>query len=317
MTSSPIKAQSGARIAFFYDSSEQALWTEELRQALPDARVSPWPQAQPDAEYAVAWSPTQAFIDAHPRLRYLFNLGAGVDALLKLQLPASLRVVRVEDAGMKEQMAEYATYAVLRHFREFAEYERTAAQSLWQRREALAREDFPIGVLGLGVLGGHVAQTLSRFGFPVRGWSQSAKTIEGVQAFAGASGLEPFLRGTRILVCLLPLTDATRGILNRETLSKLLPRAYLVNVARGGHLEEGDLLQLLDSGHLAGAMLDVTREEPLPPEHPFWRHPGIAITPHISAATPRKAAARQIAAKIALAEKGGTPSGVIDFARGY
>ena len=221
---------------------------------------------------------------------------------------------------MSVQMAEYVCHAVIRHFREFDAYEADTRAGRWSYRVPRKRRDFPVGVMGLGVLGERVAQALARFDFPVNGWSRSAKTVDGLRCFAGAAGFDDFLGASRVLVNLLPLTSETRGILNRETLAKLnggQPGGYLINVARGPHLVEDDLIPLLDSGRLDGATLDVFQVEPLPPGHPFWRHPKITVTPHGSARTERDESIAQIAGKIRALEAGRPIAGVVDLERGY
>ena len=247
----------------------------------------------------------------------MFNIGAGVDALLRLRLPAGCTVVRLDDAGMAVQMAEYVCHALIRHFREFDEYEASAQAGRWSYRKPRERRDFPVGVMGLGVLGERVAQALAQFEFPVNGWSRSPKAIGGIRTFSGQNGFHDFLAASRVLVNLLPLTPDTQNILNRDTLSRLQPGGYLINVARGAHLVEDDLLALLDSGHLAGAQLDVFRTEPLPAGHPFWNHPRIVATPHTSARTLRDESIAQIAGKIVALERGETIAGVVDPAYGY
>jgi len=218
---------------------------------------------------------------------------------------------------MAVQMAEYVCHAVIRHFREFDAYDAAQVQAHWAFRKPRRRNDFSIGVLGQGVLGARVAQALRGFDFPVNGWSRTPKTVAGVNGYAGAEQLDDFLAASQVLVNLLPLTDDTRDILNRRTLSRLRPGGYVINVARGAHLVEDDLLALLDSGHLAGATLDVFRTEPLPPEHPFWRHPRVTVTPHTSARTLRDESIAQIAHKIRALQRGEPIAGVVDRARGY
>lgn len=305
------------RIALFCNHPQAAVWQEEVAQRLPQAEVVTWPNVAVGAKYAIVWSPTQAFMDAHPDLELIFNMGAGVDALLKLQLPTKARIVRIEDGGMAVQMAEYVSHAVIRHFREFDVYASTSAQAAWTQRKPRNRSDFPVGVMGLGVLGNRVAQAVRQFDFPVLGWSRTPKQLDGVRCFAGDEELSAFLAATRILVCMVPLTPQTRGILNRSNLSQLLPGGYVINVARGDHLVEEDLLALLHSGHLAGATLDVTRTEPLPQDHPLWQDPRITITPHISAQTVVSVSIAQMADKIAAAQRGEQPAGVVDPKRGY
>jgi glyoxylate/hydroxypyruvate reductase A len=305
------------RITFCCTGTKPHPWLEGLRAALPEAAVDVWSAGAATADYAVVWAPPQAFLDEQTHLKGIFNIGAGVDALMKLRLPPGVPVVRLDDAGMSVQMAEYVCHAVIRHFREFDRYEADVAQGQWSYRKPRLHPDFPVGVMGLGVLGERVSRALAQFDFPVMGWSRSAKAIDGVQCFSGQAELQNFLAATRILVCLLPLTPDTEGILRHETLARLQPGAYVINVARGAHLVDEDLIALIDSGHLAGATLDVFRTEPLPAVHPFWTHPKISITPHTSARTLREESIAQIAGKITALQRGEAIAGVVDRSRGY
>ena len=308
------------RISFCCTGTKAQPWLEGLHAAFPGADVEVWSAGAPAADYAVVWTPPQQFIDEQPRLKGIFNIGAGVDALMKLRLPPGVPVVRLDDAGMSVQMAEYVCHAVIRHFREFDGYEADAAQGKWSYRKPHLRQDFPVGVMGLGVLGERVSRALTQFDFPVMGWSRSAKSIDGVQCFSGEAGFNDFLAASRILVCLLPLTPDTDNIMRQDTLARLKPGGYVINVARGSHLVDDDLIALIDSGHLAGATLDVFRTEPLPAAHPFWKHPKITVTPHTSARTLREESITQIAGKIRTLE-GGAPiaslAGVVDPNKGY
>jgi len=218
---------------------------------------------------------------------------------------------------MAVQMAEYVCLALLRHFRESRAYAEQAQQEHWQPRAPLLHADYPVGILGMGVLGERVARAVAQFDFPVRGWSLARKSMDGVQSYAGVEELPQFLAACKVLVCLLPLTEQTENILNRTHLELLQAGGYVINVARGRHLVEEDLLALLDSGHLAGATLDVFRTEPLPPGHPFWRHPRIEVTPHISARTLRDESIRQIAGKLQTIRQGGAVAGRVNRTRGY
>jgi glyoxylate/hydroxypyruvate reductase len=305
------------RITVCCTDTKIAPWLEGLRTALPGAEVEDWRPGAPPAEHAVVWVPPQQFLDEQPALKGIFNIGAGVDALMKLRLPPQAVVVRLDDAGMSVQMAEFVCHALIRHFRELDGYGRDAAAGKWGFRKPRTRADFPVGVLGLGVLGQRVAQAVAAFDFPVRGWSRSAKDVPGVHCSAGAAQFADFLAGTRVLVNLLPLTPETENILDRDALSRLLPGGYVINVARGAHLVDADLVALLDSGHLAGAALDVFRTEPLPADHPFWRHPKITVTPHTSARTLRDESIAQIARKIRAFERGEPIAGVVDREKGY
>jgi glyoxylate/hydroxypyruvate reductase len=313
----PVPHNNAMRITVCFNAGKSAPWIEGLRAALPGATVEDWQPGAPQADHAVVWAPPQQLFDEQPRLKGIFNTGAGVDALLDLRLPANAVLVRLDDAGMSVQMAEFVCHAVIRHFRELDAYDRDAAQGRWGYRKPRVRSEFPVGVLGLGVLGSRVARAVAAFEFPVRGFSRTPRDVPGVECFAGPQQFDAFLGGTRILVNLLPLTPDTEGLLDRETLGKLLPGGYVINVARGGHLVDEDLLALLDSGHLAGAALDVFRTEPLPADHPFWRHPKITVTPHTSARTLRDESIAQIARKIVAFERGEPIAGVVDLHRGY
>lgn len=294
-------------------------WLDAFRAALPQAAIRLWKggDAAP-ADYAIVWKPPLAVLQNRPDLKAIFNLGAGVDAILQYgeALP-DVPLIRLDDAGMGVQMAEYVTHAVLRHFRRFDDYAAQAREARWTAHPPRDKRDCTVGILGLGVLGSRIAAALAHFDFPLAGWSRKPKEMPGLACYHGPEMLDAFLRRSKVLVCVLPMTEATCGILNRHTLEKLPAGAYLVNVARGAHVEEDDLLALVRSGHLSGAMLDVFREEPLPPNHPFWREPNITVTPHVAALTLRDETVAQIAGKIAAIEQGLPVSGRVDRTKGY
>jgi glyoxylate/hydroxypyruvate reductase A len=268
------------------------------------------------ADYAVVWTPPDAFYETQPGLKAIFNLGAGVDGLLKSAALPDLPLIRLEDAGMAPLMAEYVLQAAIRYARELDRMDDDRRAGRWVPRRALDRADFPVGILGAGALGLPVAQSLAAHGFPVALWSRTAKSLDGLRCY-GADELDAFAARTRILVCLLPLTPATENLLDRALFERLLPDAYVINVARGRHLVDDDLLAAIASGRVRAATLDVFREEPLPAGHPFWQEPRITITPHCSALTQRDATLAQIAAKIRRLERGEPVSGVVDRTRGY
>jgi glyoxylate/hydroxypyruvate reductase A len=307
-------------------ADDAAAWLPLLAHALPQAQVRVWqPGDTGDADFAIIWRAPHEFFKPRAGLRAVFVLGAGVDAILDLEreapgtLPRGVPLVRLEDTGMAAQMAEYVMHAVLRYMRRFDEYElaQRAPEPRWELLAPHRRETFTVGVLGLGALGAHVARTLASFGLPVRAYSRSEKHIDDIATFAGEAQLDAFLDNLKVLVNLLPSTPETNGILNRRTFAKLAHGAYLVNIARGAHLVDDDLLDALASGQIAAATLDVFAQEPLGAEHRFWREPRIAITPHISALTLREPSVEQIAGKIEALVRGESISGVVDIARGY
>ena len=307
------------RILLYTPSKTLPEWRDALARALPEAEVRAWePGLAWRADYAALWYPAAEVLAGQTGLKAIFNLGAGVEALLKrIALPPGVPVIRLEDAGMARQMAEYVTWAVLRYFRRLDAYAAQQSRAEWRLHRPLRHADFPVGVMGMGVLGTHIAGALATLGFPVLGWSRGKKRVEGLRLFAGPLELSAFLGGSRALVCMLPLTADTAGILNRHTLSKLPQGSYVINVARGGLVVDDDLLGALDAGHIAGATLDVFHEEPLPAAHPYWRHPKVLITPHASAITLIDESAAQVAEKIRRLERAEPVSGVVDLARGY
>ncbi|RFO96153.1 glyoxylate/hydroxypyruvate reductase A [Rhodoferax lacus] len=304
-------------ITFCCAATDAEPWLQDLRGALPGADISLWQPGAAPADYGIVWQPPQAFFDQQPQLRAAFNIGAGVDALLRLNIAPATVLVRLDDAGMAVQMAEYVCHALIRHYREFAGYAADQQAATWQQREIAPRSAMPVGIMGLGVLGARVAQAVAQFGFPVNGWSRTPKTIPGVRCYSGAGGFHEFLAATRVLVSVLPATPQTRDLINRDTLSRLQSGAYLINVARGAHLVEDDLLALLESGHMAGATLDVFRTEPLPVAHPFWTHPRVTVTPHTAALTVRGESIAQIVGKIQAMQRGEAVRGLVDRQRGY
>ncbi|MFO0144271.1 MAG: 2-hydroxyacid dehydrogenase [Betaproteobacteria bacterium] len=290
----------------FRDASDQ--------DARPDA---------PQANVAIVWKPPAALFDEQRRLRLIFNLGAGVDALLALpNLPRDVTLIRLEDAGMAPALGEYVLTAVLRVYRGFDRYAQQQRDARWAPLPLADKRDVTVGVLGLGVIGGAIALRLRDQGFAVRGFARTPKTLPGIdcrhgmlQSLDGAFGA--FLDGLQVLVSVLPLTDETVGVLNAGSLARLAPGAHLINVGRGGHLVDADVLHLLDRGQLGAATLDVFGMEPLPADHRYWRHPRVLVTPHVSAVTELEPAVAQIADKLAAWQRGAPLGGVVDFARGY
>lgn len=311
-------------IIYYHPLFNAQEWLAGIKQRLPQAEIREWQRGdERPADYALVWRPPHEMLANRRDLKAVFALGAGVDAILDQErkhpgtLPAGVPLLRLEDTGMAQQMQEYALSYVLRYFRRFDEYQALQQRQEWQPLDPHSLDDFTIGILGAGVLGQSVARKLTEFGFSVRCWSRSAKQIDGVQSFAGEAQRAAFLDGVKLLINLLPNTLETVGILNRELFAQLSSGAYLINIARGAHLVEADLLAALEQGQLAAATLDVFAREPLPQDHPFWRHPRVTITPHIAAITLPQQAMDQIAANIRALEAGHAPAGVVDRQRGY
>ncbi|HGM4919256.1 MULTISPECIES: glyoxylate/hydroxypyruvate reductase GhrA [Serratia] len=311
-------------IIYYHPLFNAQEWLAGIKQRLPQAEIREWQRGdERPADYALVWRPPHEMLANRRDLKAVFALGAGVDAILDQErkhpgtLPAGVPLLRLEDTGMAQQMQEYALSYVLRYFRRFDEYQALQQRQEWQPLDPHSLDDFTIGILGAGVLGQSVARKLTEFGFSVRCWSRSAKQIDGVQSFAGEAQRAAFLDGVKLVINLLPNTPETVGILNRELFAQLSTGAYLINIARGAHLVEADLLAALDQGQLTAATLDVFAREPLPQDHPFWRHPRVTITPHIAAITLPQQAMDQIAANIRALEAGHAPAGVVDRQRGY
>jgi glyoxylate/hydroxypyruvate reductase A len=306
-------------ILFYTAGADGAAWIDALKHALPEARIERWPTANArGADYALVWRPPPDLVRGLKRVKAIFNLGAGVDSMPDLApLPREVPLVRLDDAGMAEQMVEYVCHAVLRRYRELDAYAEQQREALWRVRPRLPKDEFVVGILGAGVLGAAVADALVSLRFPVRAWSRTRKAIPQVASFSSLSELDEFLSATRVLVCMLPLTLETQGLLDRARLSRLPRGAYVVNVARGALVVDTDLLALIDDGHLAGATLDVFRDEPLPREQRFWHHPKVVLTPHVSAMTLVEESVAQIAAKVRRLEAGLPIGVVVDRQRGY
>ncbi|HEX2592545.1 MAG TPA: glyoxylate/hydroxypyruvate reductase A, partial [Rhizomicrobium sp.] len=270
-------------------------------------------------DYVASFRPPPGLLATLPNLKAMLSLGAGIDGFLAdPALPKHLPLVRFVDRTLSEEMAQYVVMHVLIHHRMQRMFDAAQAKGEWRqillpRRTAQTR----IGILGIGEIGTVVARHLQPFGFPVSGWSRTPKAVDGVRGYSGAAERDAFLAASDVLVCLLPLTDETRGILNADLFAKLPRSAFLINVARGGHLVDDDLIAAIDSGHLSGATLDVFHTEPLPAASPLWRHPKITVTPHVAAISDPDAGARTMLDAIRRCEAGEPPLNVVDLARGY
>lgn len=311
-------------IIFYHPKANVDSWLQKLKQALPLARIRQWTEGDNHrADYALVWNPPVEVLRQREALKAVFVLGAGVDGILdKLKqcpdmLAKDVALYRLEDTGMAQQMQEYAVSQVLHWFRRFDDYLMQKIAGQWQPLPEYSHQEFTIGVMGAGVLGKKVAESLTIWGFPVRSWSRSKKAFQGITSYAGDDQLAAFLADTRVLINLLPNTPETKGILNKERLNQLAEGAYVLNLARGAHLIESDLLAALTSGKIKAAMLDVFATEPLPADSPLWGHPRIAITPHIAAMTHPSEAIAFIAETINIIEQGKEAGGKVSIIRGY
>ncbi|AUG02465.1 glyoxylate/hydroxypyruvate reductase A [Pseudomonas sp. 09C 129] len=293
-------------------------WRALFAEQAPDIQWRAWPDLgnPEDIRYLAAWQAPDD-LSLLPNLEVLFALSAGVDQLDLARLPPDLPVVRLLDPGITRGMCEYASFAVLSLHRDMLRYRQQQLARCWQAHLLQPAAQRRVGVMGLGQQAQQILATLRPLGFALSGWARSAHRIDGVQCFAGNRQLPAFLSQCDILLCVLPLTEQTQGILDR-TLFRQLPRgAALINMGRGGHLVEQDLLDALASGQLSGAVLDVLQQEPAPAEHPFWDHPQILLTPHIAAMTQPQSAFAVLLDNIRRHQRGEPMLGQIDRTQGY
>ena len=296
------------------------LWVPALRAALPDVEVRVAPEIGDPAEidYALVWKPEPGFLASLPNLKVIFSIAAGVDHILSdPRRPKQLPVVRMVDDYLKDMMAEYAVLGVLHFHRYMPRYQAQQRERRWERGWPLYTPETTVGVLGLGEIGAHVARRLAGLGFQVRGWSRTEKQVEGVACCHGEDGLLAMLPQCSYLVGVLPLTAHTRGVFNARTLAALPEGAVVVNLGRGGHVVDDDLLAALDGGHIAGAFLDVFNEEPLPADHPYWTHPKVVVTPHVAGELVPKSCAKSVARNVRRHLAGEPLLYVVDLDRGY
>ena len=307
-------------LIFYSDSDRFEPWRDALRAEIPDLEIRHWdaPGDPAEIDFALVWLPPAGALRRFPNLKAILNLGAGVDALLKdPDLPPGVPIVRMVDDDLAKCMAEYVLLHVLRYHREQPALDAQQRAKTWHNIASPAAAYRRVGVMGLGAMGGEAARHLLAVGFDVASWTRSAKAMPGVESFHEADGLAPFLARTEILVCLLPLTPETRGILNKDLFRRLPRGAYLINAGRGGHQVEPDILVALDEGQLAGATLDVFGVEPLPPVSPFWTHPKVTVTPHNASVTNPRSAVRHVVESIRRVRASEPLRHVVDPKVGY
>ena len=307
-------------LVFVSKSDDPDEYSRAMQALMPELEVRVWPEVGDVAEvdFALTWKAKPGVLAGFPNLKAISSLGFGVDHLFDdPTLPDGVPLVRLVEATLTGQMSEYAILGILRHHRMLAGYGAAQAARSWGRKLPPDTGATPVGLLGLGVTGADCAAKVAGLGFPVRGWSRAPRAVPGIDSFHGPDGLEPMLAESRFLVCLLPLTPETRGIINARTLAALPRGAYVINAARGGHVVDADLLAAIDSGHIAGAMLDVFDHEPLPSDHPYWAHPNVTVTPHIAGLCVPRLMAPQIVENVRRARAGRPLLNRVDRARGY
>ena len=291
-----------------------------VKKHAPDFDIREWPDVGPaeGVDAALVWQMPPGELVKFPNLKVVVSMAAGVDHVLRdTSLPSHIPIARVVDPSMARSMTQHVVMSVIRLHRDIDAFTRRRGERFWPEPHSFSSDDFPVGFLGLGHLGTSAATALKALGFPVMGWSRTPKSVDGVETFHGTDGLDTMLRRTQCLVCLLPLTAETRGLLSAETFAKLPKGACLVNAGRGQHLVEGDLIPALNTGQIARAALDVFETEPLPADHPFWDEPRIAITPHDAAEVHIPAVASLFVEQITAAREGRPIPGLVDRERGY
>jgi len=307
-------------IAYISRDTDGQLWRKAFEAALGpvDFRTLNDLGDKADIEVALAWKPPSGLIASFPNVRLIVSLGMGVDHLLADdRLPPGVPIVRIMDDGLVGQMSEYAIYWALRHHRDIDKYAASQRARQWKPQDFVDTIHRRIGILGLGTIGQDTAAKFAALGFPTAGWSRTQKTLPGIKTFHGSDGLAQVLAQSDILIDVLPLTRDTRGLLDAKAFAMLPKGAYFINMARGGHVVDEALLAALDSGHLAGATLDVFNVEPLPADHAYWSHPKVHVTPHIAGATNPRTASPGVIENIRRLRAGQPLIHTIDPAAGY
>jgi len=306
---------------FISNADKRDAWRDAMLERFPGSGFYTYPDLDLDKsiiDYAIVWKPPTGELASYPNLKGILSLGAGVDGLLvDSELPRNIPLVRLVDRCLTEGMSEYVLYWALHHHRRFDVYDMWRQDKIWKNLRQIDTRDRKIGILGLGVLGGDAAWKLKTFHFDVAGWSRTKKNIDGVTSYFGADQMAAFLARTEILVCLLPLTNDTRGIVDAKLLAGLPKDAVFINCARGGHVIDADLIRALDGGHIRHAVLDVFHTEPLPADNPFWTHPKVTVTQHMASLTVPASASEWMAENIKLIEAGKPPLNTVDLNRGY
>lgn len=307
-------------LIFRSGSARTQWWLDTFRERAPEIEVRLWdePGDKSEITHALVWEPDPGVLATMPNLKLIISLGAGVDHLFRdPDVPLDVPIARVVDVNLTARMTEYVVLYVLRHHRHVPLYEARQRESLWQSEPQPAAFDRTVGIMGMGTLGRDAAEKLVGLGFRVTGWTRTPRRMEGVESFHGEEGFAPFLAGSEILVNLLPLTPQTENIVDAKLLAALPEGAYFINVGRGPHVVDKDLIAALDSGHLSGAVLDVFRKEPLPADDPYWRHPKVTLTPHVASMSDPRTVIEQVIDNVRRTERGEEPLNRVDPQQQY
>ena len=308
-------------LLFLSKTDNSREWRDVLLKEIPELNFLIWPaQCEPKekVDYILAWNPPLGEIKKFPNLKAVLSLGAGVDGLLNdPNLPRHIPIIRLIDSNLTRGMTEYIIFWTLFYHRRMGDYHKLMKKGNWSQFPQTETAKKRVGILGAGELGLDAARHLKLLNFDVAIWSKNLKSIKDMHCFTDKSGFESILKHSEILICLLPLTTETANILNKDAFELMPKGSVIINCGRGGHLVETDLLDVIDSGQLHAATLDVFRQEPLPPNHPFWARENIFLTPHMASLTFPRSAARSISHSIRQIESGQIPSNTVDLDRGY
>lgn len=295
-------------------------WKNALKAVAPEVNVYSYLEEheKETIHMVLVWKPPHGIIAQYPNLKCIASAGAGVDFIFEEKdLPVNVPITRVVDPVLASDMSEFVMGLTFNYLKNLSSYKEDQANTLWTPKPYKRIKDVTVGILGLGKLGMAVARDMQRIGFQTQGWSNTPKNMEGISSYAGQEQLSDFLRTTSVLICLLPLTTETSGILDKKLFGQLPKGAFVINVARGGHLQSDDLLEALDNGHLSGASLDVFHIEPLPKDHPLWKHPKVHITPHVASVSDPTAVVPQILENYHRLENGKTLENLVSSQKGY
>ena len=307
-------------IVLIRQDSKITAWKDALLSANPQLKVYSYLEEHPKEEITMAliWKHPKGSLALYPNLKCIASAGAGVDYIFEdPTVPEHIPITRLVDPYLASDMSEHVLAVIFAELKNFNTYKIQQTQALWKTKEYRRIADVTVGIMGLGALGALTGKDLAKAGFNVQGWSRSEKAIDGIITFAGDSGLQKFLKKTDFLVCLLPLTPDTSGILNSSLFKELPKGAYIINVARGGHVVDNDLLEQLDNNHLSGACLDVYHQEPLPSSHGFWKHPKIFMTPHYASVSDTNSVIPQILENYKNLDKRNALMNVVNREKGY